>query len=107
MKAASNTKKILEKIKALEIERSKLLTLRKDEIWNVLEASGGLTLDNKLLAGLAIYAGNPANTNSGLLKELKALADSAFPSRNRKNNKKQDGKTAVLEGSTKEGASHG
>lgn len=54
MKVANNTKKILEKIKALEIERSKLLTLRKDEIWNVLEASGGLTLDNKLLAGLSL-----------------------------------------------------
>ncbi len=107
MKAASNTKKILEKIKALEIERSKLLTLRKDEIWNVLEASGGLTLDNKLLAGLAIYAGNPANTNSGFLKELMALADSAFPSRNRKDNKKQDRKATVLEGPTKEGAPHG
>ena len=103
----SNTKKILEKIKDLEIERAKLLSLRKEEIWNVLEASGGLTLDNKLLAGVAIYANDPANSDSGLIKELKALADSSFPSRNRKVNKKQNGKVIVLEGPIKEGASRG
>lgn len=107
MKVATNTKKILEKIQALEIERAKLLSLRKEEIWNVLEASGGLTLDNKLLAGLAIHVSNPANSNSKLTKELKALGDRAFPSRNRKNNKKQDEKATLPASSTKEGSAHG
>ena len=84
----NNTKKILEKIKALEIERAKLLTLRKEEIWNVLEASGGLTLDNRLLAGLAIYASDSANSDSGLIKELKDLGSKKIPSsRNRKTDK--------------------
>ena len=72
--------KILEKIKALEIEKAKLLPLRKEEIFNVLEASGGLTLDNRLLAGLAIYASNPANNNSKLLNELVTLGRAKIPS---------------------------
>lgn len=85
MKATNSTKKILEKIQALEKERAKLLPLRKEEIWSVLEASGGLTLDNRLLAGLAIYASNPANKDSTLLKELKELGTKKIPSnRNRK-----------------------
>lgn len=85
MQAAANTRKILEKIQALEKERAKLLSLRKEEIWNVLEASGGLTLDNRLLAGLAMYASNPDNKDSTLLKELKELGTKKIPSnRNRK-----------------------
>jgi len=75
------TNKILEKIKALEIERAKLLPLRKEEIFNVLEHCNGLTLDNKLLAGLAIYAANPANSDSNLLRELAELGKTKIPSR--------------------------
>jgi hypothetical protein len=46
MKMAVNktTNRVLEKIKALEIEKAKLLPLRKEEIFNVLQNSGGLTL---------------------------------------------------------------
>ena len=87
----SNAKRILEKIKALELEKAKLLPLRKEEIWNVLEASGGLTLDNRLLAGLAIYASNPANKDSTLLKELQEIGTKKIPSnRNRKAAKNQN-----------------
>lgn len=107
MKATINTQKILEKIQALEIERAKLLSLRKEEIWNVLEASGGLTLDNRLLAGLAMYASNPANRDSELTKEIKALGDRVFPGRSRKNNKKQNGSEAVLDSAKKEDKAHG
>lgn len=96
MKVATNTKRILEKIQALEKERAKLLPLRKEEIWNVLEASGGLTLDNRLLAGLAIYASNPANSNSGFLKELKEIGGQKIPSsRNRKAAKNQNQSNVV------------
>ena len=59
-----DTTGILKKIKELEAEKARLLPLRKEEIFNVLHAAGGLVLDNKLLAGLAIYTSNPENTES-------------------------------------------
>lgn len=81
---SKNTTKILEKIKALEAEKAKLLPLRKEEIFSLLEQCNGLTLDNKLLAGLAIYAANPDNSDSNLLRELSELGKTKMPSgRNR------------------------
>lgn len=101
MQVATNTKRILEKIQALEKERAKLLPLRKEEIWNVLEASGGLTLDNRLLAGLAMYASNPANSDSALLRELKELGTKKIPSsRNRKAAKNQNQSNIVQQCTT-------
>ena len=79
------TNRILEKIKILEAEKARLLPLRKEEIFSVLEVSGGLTLDNRLLAGLAMYASNPANSNSSLLRELSELGKKAIPSKQRQN----------------------
>ena len=99
MQAAANTKRILERIQALEKERAKLLLLRKEEIWNVLEASEGLTLDNRLLAGLALYASNPANKDSALLRELRELGTKKTPSsRNRKAIKNQNQADSVQQG---------
>lgn len=87
----NNSTRILEKIKTLEAEKAKLLKLRKEEIFNVLDSSGGLTLDNRLLTGLAIYASNPANADSSLLKELFAIGQKQTPSkRNRNVNSKAD-----------------
>ena len=80
MNTNKQTNRILEKIKALEVEKAKLLPLRKEEIFAVLENSGGLTLDNKLLAGLAIYAANPKNSESNLLRELAELGKTKIPS---------------------------
>lgn len=99
MKATNSTKRILEKIQALEKERAKLLPLRKEEIWSVLEASGGLTLDNRLLAGLAIFASNPANKDSTLLKELQEIGTKKIPSnRNRKAAKNQNQSDNIQQG---------
>ncbi len=77
---SKGTSRILEKIKALEEEKASLLPLRIEEIVNVLQSNNGLTLDNRLLAGLAIYANNPANATSGLLKELMQLGQTKIPS---------------------------
>jgi len=73
--------KILERIKALEEEKKELLPLRKEEIFDVLQASGGLTLDNHLLAGLAVYVSDSKNNSSNFLRELVELGKSAMPSR--------------------------
>lgn len=78
---SQNTTRILERIKALEKEQEKLLPLRKEEIFNVLQAAGGLTLDNKLLAGLAVYVSDSANHSSEFLRELSELGKRAMPSR--------------------------
>ena len=91
---SSNTTKILDKIKAAEAEIEKLMSFRKEEIYNVLHASGGITLDNKLLAGLAIYVADPANKNSTFLRELSELGKITFPRRrNKKKSSKPNSKT--------------
>ena len=84
---SKDTSRILEKIKALEEEKARLLPLRIEEIVNVLQSNGGLTLDNRLLAGLAIYANNPVNAASGLLMELMKLGQTKMPSSKLPSNK--------------------
>ena len=84
---SKDTSRILEKIKALEEEKARLLPLRIEEIVNVLQSNGGLTLDNRLLAGLAIYANNPVNAASSLLMELMRLGQTKIPSNKLHDNK--------------------
>ncbi|MBY0533650.1 MAG: hypothetical protein K2P31_01625 [Rickettsiaceae bacterium] len=88
---SKDTSRILEKIKALEEEKARLLPLRIEEIVNVLQSNGGLTLDNRLLAGLAIYANNPVNATSGLLMELMKLGQTRIPSSKLPGNKLRGG----------------
>lgn len=84
----TNKKDIQAQINELEKKREALLMLRKEEIFEVLNYSGGLTLDNKLIAGLAVYASNPSNTNSPFLRELEQLGKKKIPSKNRSISKK-------------------
>ena len=108
-----DTSKILEKIRALEEEKAKLLPYRIEEIVNVLQSNGGLTLDNRLLAGLAIYANNPVNAASSLLKELMQLGQTKIPSnklpRNRLRNSSASRNTESisLPNAVKEEKAHG
>lgn len=74
-----NVKDIQAKIAKLEEEKARLIPLRKEEIFNVLEASGGLALDNSLLAGLAMYASSEEGKQSTFLKELSAVGKRYFP----------------------------
>lgn len=105
---SKNTTRILARIKALELERMKLLPLRKEEIFNVLDAAGGIALDNRLLAGLAIYAANPDNAGSKLLRELSELGQKKMPSRRiRTRAKEKDTTDAVPPNANTEGQAHG
>jgi hypothetical protein len=79
----SKTNDINEKIKALEEQKEKLLLLRRDEIFSILKLSGGIALDNRLLAGLAVYASSKADESSGFLKELFDLGEKKMPSKRR------------------------
>ena len=92
-----DTSRILEKIKALEEEKARLLPYRIEEIVNVLQSNGGLTLDNRLLAGLAIYASNPANAASSLLMELKSLGQQKIPSNKLRNSAASRNKNPALQ----------
>ena len=93
---SKNTTRILARIKALELERMKLLPLRKEEIFNVLDAAGGIALDNRLLAGLAIYAANPDNAGSKLLRELSELGQKKIPSRRVRTNAQTKNTAATI-----------
>ena len=88
---SKGTSRILEKIKALEEEKASLLPKRIEEVVNVLQSNGGLTLDDRLLAGLAIYANNPANATSGLIMELMKLGQTKIPSNKLHSNKLRGG----------------
>jgi hypothetical protein len=83
---SKNTDRTIERLRILESEVAKLISLRKEEIFKVLELSGGLTLDNRLLAGLAAYASDPANRNSGFLKELMEIGKKKIPSKRFRSN---------------------
>lgn len=105
---SKDTNRILEKIKLLEEEKARLLPLRKEEIFYVLQSNGGLTLDNKLLAGLAIHAANPTNATSNILRELAELGAGKIPSRSIKGAvKKQDTKLALQPNTDKKEKAHG
>jgi len=94
---SNNTTRILKKIKELEAEKARLLPLRKEEIFNVLHAAGGLALDNKLLAGLAVYASNPENAESSFLRELSELGKSKMPSRKSRSGLKAIGANSTIQ----------
>ena len=67
---------IKERIKDLEQEVIKLLPARRNELFNVIASSGGLSLSNELLAGFVLYAKDPSNKDSEFLKEIYALGKS-------------------------------
>ena len=76
-----DTNKILAKIRALEEEKAKLIPLRKEEIWGVLVDSGGLTIDNRLLAGLAVYANENSGREDSFLENLRVIGSKVLPSK--------------------------
>ena len=79
----SKVNDINEKIKALEEQKEKLLLMRKDEIFDILKQSGGIALDNRLLAGLAVYASSKTHEANNFLKELYDLGEKKMPSKRR------------------------
>lgn len=64
-------KTILEKIELLEAQKAELIALRKHEIFDVVKNAGGIGLDNRILAGLVLYAVDPANQNSEAMLQIK------------------------------------
>lgn len=78
MSESSNT--IIDKIKKLEGEHAKLLSMRKNEIFEVIKENGGVGIDNKLLAGFIIYALLPENKGDEFVLKMKEVGEKArFP----------------------------
>ncbi len=96
----SNAHSINAKIKELEEQKAKLLLLRKEEIFNVLEKAGGLALDNRLLAGLAVYALEEGGESNAFLKELYNLGERKIPSKRRNVTRDKSSSTALEESSS-------
>jgi len=81
----SVVKTLQERIEELEKQRKELVQWRKNEIFEVINANGGICLDNRLLAGLAIYASMEENRNDAFLEKLKEIGSKAtFPGRRKK-----------------------
>jgi len=81
MSKTMNTKDIQARIQKLEAEKAKLISMRKEEIFKILEVTGGMVVDNALLAGLFVYANSEEAKNSQLLRELAKVGKSYLPSR--------------------------
>lgn len=67
-----NTSTITEKIQKLEEQKQNLITKRKEEILKIIEATGSLTIDDKLLAGLLLFLRDDKNNNHPIFDELKS-----------------------------------
>lgn len=79
---SQKSKTIFDKIKELEEQKEQLLAIRKDEIFEVVKASGGMAIDNRLLAGFIIYALSPENKMDEFLQRIKNLgAKAKLPSK--------------------------
>ncbi|MBP7189654.1 MAG: hypothetical protein KA998_00190 [Rickettsiaceae bacterium] len=76
------SKTIFDKINELEKQKEQLLLMRKEEIFEVVKASGGMAIDNRLLAGFILYALSPENKTDEFLQRMKDLGEKAkFPSK--------------------------
>ena len=74
-----NIKDIRAQIAKHEEELEALMLHRKEEIFNVLKSSGGILLDNRLLAGFAMYAESEEGKESQFLKQLAELGGKYLP----------------------------
>ena len=77
-------KSLQERIKELEKQKAELVLRRKNEIFEVINANGGTCLDNRLLAGFAIFASMEENKNDVFLAKLKELGSKMRFPRKRK-----------------------
>lgn len=74
-----NIKDIRAQIAKHEEELEALMLHRKEEIFNVLKSSGGVLLDNRLLAGFAMYAESEEGKESKFLEQLTELGGKYLP----------------------------
>ncbi|NDB81890.1 MAG: hypothetical protein EB127_03985 [Alphaproteobacteria bacterium] len=67
-----NVKSITERLEALEKQKNDLIASRRKELLNIIEASGALTIDDKLLVGILLFLRDEKNKNHPVMEEFKA-----------------------------------
>ncbi|MFP3011436.1 MAG: hypothetical protein ACEY3D_00035 [Rickettsia sp.] len=72
-------------------QQTQLLQKRKEELFDLFQACGTLTLDDKLLLGFLKFVKNPNNKNHPIFNEFKELGHKTrLPSKPKSGNSKTD-----------------
>lgn len=74
-----NIRDIRAQIAKHEEELEALMLHRKEEVFEVLKTSGGVLIDNRLLAGFAMYAESEEGKESKFLEQLAELGGKYLP----------------------------
>lgn len=67
-----NRLSLQEQIKLLEDKKEKLLDKRRAEILKIIERTGSLEIDDRILAGALLFLGDTKNKNHHILKEFES-----------------------------------
>lgn len=62
------------KISELEKQKQELITKRKEQIFELLESTSSLDIDDQTLAGALIFLKNSANQNHEITKQFQEVA---------------------------------
>jgi hypothetical protein len=84
-----NTSTLIERISQSEAKIKQLIDQRNNELLNIIVKHNALTINDSLLSGFFLFAMNPDNKDSPILKQFGELAaTSKIPSRPKNNNSK-------------------
>lgn len=73
---------ILAKIQNLEKQKEEIIKSRLEEIGEIILKTGGVALDNRIIAGFCVFASDKKNEDSPILKKLLELGkDIKLPTR--------------------------
>ena len=81
-----NTATIFEKIQKLEEQKQNLIKKRKEEILKIIEATGSLTINDRLLASLLLFLKDDKNKNHQIFQELNSYLPKENPNRSKNSN---------------------
>lgn len=87
--ARSKFIKYQEKIEEFKNLQKEVLPERKEEISNIICENNGIFLDNRVIAGFALFASSRDNKNHPILKEFIELGKNKTPSKRSSNKKTQ------------------
>ncbi len=76
-----------EKLEKLEKQKHELLNQRRKEILKIIEASGALDLDDRILAGALLFLKDGKNKDHSIIQEFKSYIEANRGSRTRSKTK--------------------
>jgi phosphosulfolactate phosphohydrolase-like enzyme len=72
---ARTTPTITEKLQKLEQQKNDLIVARRNEIFKIIDATGSLSIDDRILAGALLFLKDEKNKDHAILKEFKSYLD--------------------------------